>query len=295
MGCCSSKLPSFPPSSAADGIAPMSPPDEFDAQLIKFIPQPGMFGNAIGVYLPNDFDSPSYFFQPTGGSYKLFKRVMEDKEEVCVIKSGWQSSDSKNHTDTFGNDVGNYTTSAKKTLTVVTKLNGMEDKVKVVKSYEQESGITVELDNGYSIQEKESQSQCVELTQNGNTIAHIYEKAGMMVPEMGSGGGGGGGPSGLMQNALAAMKAPVALYINRRLSETEMVKALTIIATANNRLIRTACLDLESGGGGTYYDDHDSRFHDNGDYDGGGGNGGGGGWGDWGGGDGGGDDGGGGE
>jgi hypothetical protein len=135
MGCCSSKIPTFPPSSTADGIAPTSPPEEFDSQLVKFIPQSGMFGSAVAVYLPYDStDAPSYFFQGSGGSFKLFKVTMDGKEVAAVIKQGWGISYGGLNIRTSGDMMGNnVTTSAKKTLTVVTKLNGMEHKVKVIK------------------------------------------------------------------------------------------------------------------------------------------------------------------
>lgn len=271
MGCCfSSKLPTFPPSSAADGIAPTSPPHEFDSKLVKFIPQPGMFGNAVGVYIDN-YDTPTYFFAPTGGSYKLFKIEMEDKKEVAVIKSGWQRSDGYDQTDTMGNSYGNVTTSATKTLTVVTKPEGgMEHKVKIVKTFQKDSGTTVEIDEGYSTQENIAANQSqprLELSLHGDTIAHVYEKRTM--------GSGSGGISGAINDAMAQLKAPMALYIKRSLSETEFERALTIIATVSDRLLRIASLDINDGGAyNSNYDhhhyDHYNHNHNNYDNDGGG-------------------------
>ena len=252
MGCSSSKLPTFPAASTADGIAPITPPDEFDAQVIKFIPQPGMFGNAVGVYLPSDVDTPTYFFQPKGGSYKLFKSDgMGGKEEMAVIKNGWQSSKgySIDNGNVYGNGMASVTTSATLKLRVITKVDhGTEHQVKIVKTYSRDSGSKVEIDGGYSIQEHPSTNEAqpyLELTFNGNAIAYIYERSSAMNPAMG--GTAGGSISDAMKQGMAYLKAPMAIYIKRNLLQVELVRALTIIATANDRLIRSACLDVNGG------------------------------------------------
>lgn len=285
MGCSSSKLPTFPSSSTADGIAPITPPDEFDAQVIKIIPQPGMFGNAVGVYLPNDVEIPTYFFQPKGGSYRLFRADgMGGKEEMAVIKNGWQSSKgySVDNGNKYGNGMTSVTTSATLKLRVITKVDGAEHEVKIVKTYSRDSGSKVEIDGGYSIQERPSTNEaqsCVELTFNGNSIAYIYEKSTSMNPTMGGTDGGGvSGVSGAIKQGLAYLKAPMAIYMKRNLLQVELVRALTIIATANDRLIRSACLNVNGGNANPADSSYGfNQYHHNegedygGDYGGGGG------------------------
>ena len=54
MGCCMSKVPKFPESSIADGILPEIPPGGENFNAVKLIPQQGMMGNAVAVYLAKD-------------------------------------------------------------------------------------------------------------------------------------------------------------------------------------------------------------------------------------------------
>eukprot|EP00956_Cyclotella_meneghiniana_P026412 scaffold57012_cov63-Cyclotella_meneghiniana.AAC.5 len=151
MGCSSSKFPTFPASSTADGIAPITPPySDFDAQVIKFIPQSDTFGHAIGVYLPTDVGTPTYFFQPSS--------------KGCSIKASVMAS-------------------ATLKLQVITKLDedGTEHRVNIVKTYSRDSSSKVQIDEGYSIKERSSTSEAqsyLELTFNGNSIAYyIYESS----------------------------------------------------------------------------------------------------------------------
>jgi uncharacterized membrane protein YgcG len=241
-----------------------------------------MFGSAVAVYLPYDStDAPSYFFQGSGGSFKLFKVTMDGKEVAAVIKQGWGISYGGLNIRTSGDMMGNnVTTSAKKTLTVVTKLNGMEHKVKVIKEFKHASGSKVELNEGYSIssiaenknknENNTANQECEELSLDGNVIAHIYENPMSKMPTgMSIGMPSAGG--GAMKDALAYLKAPIALYIKRNLSDTEMVRALTIIATANDRLISSARPDISSGGGHPHHRHHNNYPHDDDRYNNGGG------------------------
>lgn len=122
MGCSSFKLPSFPPPSVAEGIAPKSPPDEFNSQLIKFIPKQGEFRNAIAVYLPNDVGAPSHFFMISGQSYQLFKITMNGNEQVATIKSGVVESKLESPHTTLRGGKKHVTHNAKLALTVITKI-----------------------------------------------------------------------------------------------------------------------------------------------------------------------------
>ena len=109
MGCCSSKLPSFPEINSADHVYPnIGLPDGFEK--VSLIPQQGTFGSAVGVFFSNDIDGPSYYIDTKFGCkmYKIHKVaeyspiVSENKEEgsktqVATIKAGWQSSETEEY------------------------------------------------------------------------------------------------------------------------------------------------------------------------------------------------------
>ena len=269
MGCCSSKVPSFPVAPRADEVVFGSQPSDFDAQLVKLVPHSSMMRLAVAVYLPNDYDKPTYFFQRT----KLFKSVLGDKEEVASINMRNRASP-----------------------VVTTKVNGVEDNVKLGKDEDSSQGGPlgsgeIQISNGYSAVMNE-QNKCLELSLNGNQIAHVYDK-NMTEGRMGL-------PMMDMASVLNFVKAPVVVYLNRNLNETAIVRTLAIIAALNDRLIMgMPTPDAQSPHHNDYNqnDDYNNNYHYNddhggGDY-GGGDDGGGGGWG--GGGDGGGGDGGGGD
>jgi len=288
-----SKVPQFPFSSIADGILPSSPPaggENFN--VVKLIPQQGMMGNAIAVYLAkDDMTSPTYFFMPTGGSCKLFRCIsgpdgQPDRQEVVQIKSGWQSSKGHGSTNFSHNEnqPDNYvTTSAKKNLMVVG--NNGQSSIKIKKTYERKKGeMVVEIESGYEIKEDPSSNLCDIVSRDGRIIAYVYDKTKNMNPAAMM---NRSGPLGMIQY----MKAPVALYIDH-LSEVDLEITLAIIATAGDRLIRTASLnihmDIHSGGPGRYPSGNNQHNEDDlfgngggdyggGDYGGGGDDGGGGG------------------
>ena len=256
MGCGSSKLPAFPPPSLADWVLPLNPPDD-SFQAVKIIPQPGMLGRHVAIYLPNDIDHPSFFispfgksfFSPNGGSYKCFRyvRVFDGtNEEVAEIKQDWQSLKTQQDLEAVGFEGGSllHTAGAKKTLTVLRKINGMEDSsVKVHKLFDLNGLSTCEISNGYAIKEDET-NRCETMYLDGNVIAYIFDKAvamggNGMVGQRGIGGG---------DDMMKYWKCPVGVYIKRDISETEMIRALTIIATANDRLIHDACVNIAGFG-----------------------------------------------
>lgn len=176
MGCCASKVPSFPQPSVADGILPSSPPNDDCRYAIKVIPNPSMLSQKIGIFLPNDVSTPSYMFSPHGSSITCYKIINPmgggdvETVEVGTIKNGWQSSTSEGY---------DGTTSAKKTLTVSSKdnMNAHEDKVKIEKSFDQASNgskTTCAFDNGYAMTE-DIPNKCEILTKNGDPVAYIYD------------------------------------------------------------------------------------------------------------------------
>ena len=72
------------------------------------------------------------------------------------------------------------------------------------------------------------------------------------------------------------MQRPCGMYAKSHLSEEEKVQAITIMATASDRLIRTAMLDITGGSQSNinshpgYVDNHgvyDSSYDDNIGYD----------------------------
>jgi len=254
----------------------------------------------VAVFLPNDNDAvgPSYFFGPSGGKFKLFKVTTNAggetaKEEVAVIKSGWQSTNTDTSSDIY--TTTEVTGSASKTLTVETIENGIEKKVKVSKRYERGMGTTVEFDSGFAISTgANGVENYEELTRDGMVVAKIFDKTkAIMEGEQFS----ENPQQSAFRSAMEMFQSPTALLLSNRLSENEKIQIITIAATANHRLIRTAMLDVSS----STYNNNDDYYHNNGGYydngggydGGGGGDDYGGGGGDWGGGDDGGGDGGG--
>lgn len=287
MGCCSStQIPTFPSKSIAIGILPETH-DNYGFDAIFLIPQQGSRSANVAVYMPNDPDmAPSYFFGPAGGKFKLFKVEVDPtssetiKKEMAVIKSGWQNSDTETTGDMFGIDETEVTNSATKTMTVETNDNGIEKKVKVAKTYERDTGTSVELDSGFTLNMNEEES-CYDLRRDGMIVAKIFDPSQATMMEK-------------LRNEdtdmSELMQRPAALLLSDRLSLNEKIQIMTIAATANDRLIRTAMLDVADSttSNDPYYNDpyHNNYHHSHGgNYDNGGGyngndNGGGGGGGD---------------
>jgi hypothetical protein len=189
MGCCSSKLPSFPDITLGDSVYPsLETPEGFEK--VSLIPQQGTFGSAIGVFFSNDTDGPSYYFDSKFGCkmYKIHKVaehspiVSENKEEgsttqIATIKAGWQSSE----TEDFSDDIFNpdttttMTTAASKKITVVTTVNNVESKVEVTKTFDRNlgTGFDHEISEGFRRTVVEGESS-YELYQNDLTMAKFY-------------------------------------------------------------------------------------------------------------------------
>lgn len=260
MGCCMSRVPEFAdaPASLADGLLPTESPGD-SMTPIKLVPKQGMTSHVVAVYLSTDEDSPSFFFGPEGGHFCLYKLYHTadgelDRREVACIDQGWQSSQGVGGTASYGNEYihdssapSTYrTTSASKTLTV--KCNDVKCKVK--KTFDQNAGHAVELDSGFTYERDQSSKSKFVLTRYGKVVANLYETSDMskFMPPPGT----NGAPTGIMANMgalLKIMKSPVALYLEK-MSEEDFYLTLCVIATAHDRLIQTAQLDIYGGIGG---------------------------------------------
>lgn len=124
------------------------------------------------------------------------------------------------------------TTRAEKTCIVKSK----NAQVKIKKRYTKDKGISVEIDSGFEI--KDDASGCQVVTRNGRIVAYIYEKrkeaaAPGMAP----------GVSASMAMGMSYFKSPMGLFVEK-MSEEDLELTLSVIATANDRLIRTAMLDI---------------------------------------------------
>lgn len=244
MGCCASKVPSFEKAAAslANDVMPKSAPNS-EFQLIKLVPNQGLFSAAVAVYLPSDGDvSPSYFFNGAMGSFKLFKIVTAtggetDSQEVATIDGGWQSSKGDGYTENHSFNDGSQNTHqitkrAEKTCTV--KSNNVQ--VKIKKLYVRGDGTKVEIDSGFEI--TEDSSGCQILSRNGRIVAYIYEKrkedaVENMTPGIGTS----------MAVGMSYFKGPVGLFV-ANMPEDDLQLTLSVIATANDRLIRSAMLEI---------------------------------------------------
>lgn len=124
------------------------------------------------------------------------------------------------------------TTRAEKTCIVKSNT----DQVKIKKLYTKDKGISVEIDSGFEI--KDDASGCQIVTRNGRIVAYIYEKSKQaaiagMAPGIGAS----------MAMGMSYFKGPMGLYVEK-MSEEDLQLTLSVIATANDRLIRTAMLDI---------------------------------------------------
>lgn len=251
MGCCMSSVPTFDPSSLADGILPPAPPGNENFQIIKIVPQQGTFGRASAIYLPKDAsESPSYFLTQGGVLCRRIEGVdgQADKHEVLKIKSGWQSSKGYNVGGTefneYNNNIQQYvTTYAKKTITLTAQTNGAPGtQVVMVKEFDKAKSadkIEVEIDSGYEVK-LDSKEQCAVVTKDGRIVAYVYDGMKQIGPHqmmmM--------GPMALMK----AMKAPAAMFIDQ-MSETDLEMCLAVICAANERLLQSASLNIGGDGG----------------------------------------------
>jgi hypothetical protein len=266
MGCCISKLPDFKNASVslADGILPESAKSLNPNFIpVKIIPNPSLLSAAIAVYMPSDEDlSPSYFFNGSGGSFKLFKMVemnTGDKGdfsplEKVVLKAGWQSSKSHGVSGNAaygGHQSHEITDRAEKTCTVQPK--DSTSAVTIKKLYVRGEGQSFSIDSGFEIVPDQS-NRCQVVSRHGRIVAYIYE-ANM------PGNGSGMPDPGLMTSFAMSkdyFKRPICLHIEK-MSEEDLELTLSVIATANDRLIRTAMLDISGGGigGGIVGEDDD--------------------------------------
>lgn len=291
MGCCSSRLPSFPDITVGDSFYPsLETPEGFEK--VSLIPQQGTFGSAIGVFFSNDTDGPSYYFDKCK-MYKIHKVaehspiVSENKEEgsttqIATIKAGWQSSETEESNENIfdPNTTTTITTAASKIITVVTTVNNVESKVEITKSFDRNlgTGIDHKISEGFRKTIIQSES-AYELCQNDLTMAKFYCHNHL-------------GQTDEFQDGINIQKSPVGIYLNSDLTLEAKIQVIAIVAVCDDFLIPQAGLDTTETT--TYHDHHhhnqydnnnhnnyDSNYNDNND---GGGNG----WGD-GGGDGGGD------
>jgi hypothetical protein len=218
MGCGSSKPPIFPDPSVANCLLPHNPPDQH-FQCIKLIPGASMFAGDVAIFFPNDFDHPSFFIRPSGVSMKCLRYFNEGEvpEEMAEIKMG---------------DCHQRSTTAEKTFIIAMKtVEGVNDEVSLTKFHDEHStrrlGNFCKIEKGYEIQEDGENKREV-LLANGNVIAYSYDSMFWLEgPEMVS----------ASSNLVALMKSPVIAYVNRDLSETETIRALTMIVVANNHLL----------------------------------------------------------
>lgn len=249
MGCCMSSVPTFDPSSLADGILPPAPPGNENFQIIKIVPQQGTFGRASAIYLPNDAsESPSYFLTQGGVLCRRIEGVdgQADKHDVVKIKSGWQSSKGYNvggsEFNEYNNNIQQYvTTYAKKTIALTAQTNGAPGtKVVMVKEFDKdksEDKIEVEIDSGYEVK---LDSNYTVVTKDGRIVAYVYDgmkqigQCQLMMM----------GPMALMK----AIKSPAAMFIDQ-LSETDLEMCLAVICAANERLLQTTSLNVGGDGG----------------------------------------------
>lgn len=110
----------------------------------------------------------------------------------------------------------------------------------------------MQIDSGFEITDDPSSSagcRCKIVTRHGRIVAYIYEK-GIPTPATSmppSGMSPGFGAS--MAMGLSYLKSPVGLFV-ATMSEEDLQLTLSVIATANDRLIRNAMLDVynESSG-----------------------------------------------
>mmetsp|Transcript_6594 Transcript_6594/g.7175 ORF Transcript_6594/g.7175 Transcript_6594/m.7175 type:complete len:292 (+) Transcript_6594:87-962(+) len=281
MGCCASKIPTFPSPSTGSHMLPSLIPDGWEG--ILHIPQTGITASSVGVFMPSDGETPSHFFAPAVGSaYHLYKIVADPvtgestKEIAASIRQGWQSSQGYGYGQSdfsANNTVGSVTTSAKKTMTVVTSQNGIESKVAVHKKFQRNGDENrVEIDNGFSLNDNISE-RCEELRRDGIVVGKVFEKNLMAMGQMQM---HRSSPMDMMK----ALQSPAAILLSSNLSANEKIQIITIIATASDRLIRSAQLDINSGGSGNHHDPYNNHAmfgnsHDDYDDNGGGGDGGG--------------------
>ena len=131
------------------------------------------------------------------------------------------------------------------------------------KSYIKDEGISVRIDSDFEMIQDDTKN-CMNLTRNGQTVAHIFESNDVPdtipIPNSPVGGGGSSSSSSkpkrkkkkkshmnpnadLDEATLKHMKAPVALLLEN-MSMDDMHLTLSVIVAANNRLIRTAMMSV---------------------------------------------------
>jgi hypothetical protein len=187
MGCCASKIPTFPHKSSSSNILLQFQQlygHDHEFNIFHIVPQTGMTALNIAVYKDDDKNDyePAYFFGPNAGQFKLYKIESglngnddeKTKTEIAAIGQGWQSSQGYTQSDHFNNHETSVTTSAKKTLTVKTTDNGIETKVKVAKKFGGGLGIVVELDSGYELK-KNNDGIEFDLTRDGMVVAKMFD------------------------------------------------------------------------------------------------------------------------
>jgi hypothetical protein len=230
MGSCIS-APSFAATTSADLFHGHAAPSEGDFEEIGLIPADSFLSANCAVFaVPSTIDStPLYVFEPSMGSFSLVKvdPMTGKKETLATIKQGWQTS--KGYSVTTGainldpnvNNMGQHehsvTTSAKKKLTVVSKISGVEQKIQIEKFFDRnESGKNFpELSGGWVLEEKEGGLQ---LSFVGKIMAAMYEPNVQAMTAMTM-----GATTSSMQGAKQYLKAPSGLYLRKNLSEEEKV------------------------------------------------------------------------
>lgn len=108
--------------------------------------------------------------------------------------------------------------------------------MKIKKLYVRGDETKIEIDSGFEI--TEDPSGCKILSRYGRIVAYIYEKRKVdavanMTPGIGAS----------FSTTMSYFKGPVGLFVDK-MSENDLQLVLSVIATANDRLIRSAMLEI---------------------------------------------------
>lgn len=243
MGCCKSKPLEFAPISLAEGIIPPSSPDpDVSFGTVKVIPAKGLISRAMAIYLENDRDGcPSYYFKNEMEGCRVYKASyfetgeMLQSEDLCIVQTG-----KRDRPERVTPQLLHSSLPERKTIEIVTKTDGkMVTMWKALATFTWE-GHVIGLDGGYSLEKKSD--TCTALLYNGNAIAYIYDVAG---------------PPKAYTDLFTGRKAymdyvrkPLGIHVSKSLSEVEMIRAVTILTSANDRMIPEAQREASHTGGG---------------------------------------------